>query len=464
MQQLLESIVRASAGWVEVRYHARMSRGFAVRNGRLEEASSVRLVGVGIRVFVDGVFGFASTTDLSSDGLRSAVRAAQGAARSAASLKADRQARLADVRGLRGTFPVLTQDPLEAHPLEEKLGLVLRTEEAIRKASPHIVSSSAAYGELLDEKVIVTSDGTSVRIFDSKPSLRVLAIAQEGANQAMGSETVGVTGGWKDLLARRSPEDLVTHAVRSAIDQLSAPHASGQAAVVVLDPELVGVLCHEAIGHTVEADIVLGGAITSDKIGRRVASELVTLCDSGDSTYAACAVGTLAVDDEGVPTERTVIIEQGTLRSFLHNRETAAHFDVHPTGNARAYVYSDPPIIRMRNTYLEPGSTPVEAMIEGVGDGYYLRGFAMGGQADSNAEFMFGVRDARRIENGRLGGLVRGATIAGNAFEVLRSIDAVGDDFAWENGAGYCGKGQAAKVDAGGPHVRCRLTIGGRQV
>ncbi|MDD5647213.1 MAG: TldD/PmbA family protein, partial [Candidatus Bipolaricaulis sp.] len=237
----------------------------------------------------------------------------------------------------------------------------------------------------------------------------------------------------------------------------------GGASVVVLDPELVGLLCHEAIGHTVEADIVLGGAVTAGKIGQEVASERVTMCDSGLSPYDAHAVGTLPVDDEGVVAGRTVIIERGILRSYLHNRETAARYGVAPTGNARAFVYSDNPIIRMRNTYIEPGEDDVAAVFAGVRRGFYLKGFGMSGEADSSAEFMFGVREARRITDGRIGELVRGVTISGNAFDVLRSVDAVGNDFAWEKGAGSCGKGQPAKVDAGGPHIRCTVTIGGRQ-
>jgi TldD protein len=358
---------------------------------------------------------------------------------------------------------VATNDPLDAHTLEEKIDLVLRIDEQIRRASPKIASTSVTYEETLEERIVATTDGTLARVLDMKPSLRVLAVAATGGERSMGLETVGVTGGWAELLARRSPDELVAEAVRIAVDQLSAPHAPGGPATVVLDPALVGILCHEAIGHTVEADIVLGGAITAGKLGTRVASELVTLCDSGCPPYAPHPVGLLPVDDEGVRAGRTVLVERGILRSFLHNRETSAFFGVPPTGNARAFLYSDEPIIRMTNTYIEPGDTPVEALLAGVEDGYYLRGFAMSGQADSNAEFMFGVREARRIERGRVGGILRGVTISGNAFQVLESIDGLGNDFAWENGAGSCGKGQPAKVDAGGPHVRCRIILGGRQ-
>jgi len=300
-------------------------------------------------------------------------------------------------------------------------------------------------------------------VHDAKPAFRVLAIAERAGDQTMALETVGVTGGFADLFVRSRPEELVDRAARLAVDQLSAPKPSGGSARVVLDPELVGLLSHEAIGHTVEADFVLGGAITADKIGQPVASEIVTMCDSGISEHRPHAVGVVPVDDEGVPAQRTVLIECGVLRSYLHNRETAAHFDVAPTGNARAYTYSDEPIIRMTNTYVEPGATPIDEVIGGVEDGYYLRGLGQSGQADSNAEFMFGVREAHRIRAGKVAELVRGVTISGNAFDVLRSIDAVGDDFRWEQGAGFCGKGQPAKTDGGGPHIRCTVTIGGQQ-
>ncbi len=463
MERLLEGAVRQSPSWVEARFQERRSLVLGVRNGHVEQCSSVRTSGVGIRALVGGAFGFASTTDLCEGGLRDAISAASELADATSRGRRGRAVRLAPAPATRGTFLVSTGDPVDAHPLAEKIELVLRVDEAVHRASPKITSSSVTYEETLEERIVATTDGTLARVLDMKPSLRVLAVASSGDEQSMGLETVGVTGGWAELFARRSSDELVADAVRIAIDQLTAPHAPGGLATVVLDPELVGVLCHEAVGHTVEADIVLGGAITASRLETRVASELVTMCDSGRAPYAPHPVGLLPVDDEGVLAGRTVLIESGVLRSFLHNRETAALFGVPPTGNARAFQFSDEPIIRMTNTYIEPGDTSVEALVAGVDDGYYLRGFAMSGQADSNAEFMFGVREARRIHRGKLGCTVRGVTISGNAFRVLESIDGVGNDFAWENSAGVCGKGQPAKVDCGGPHVRCRITLGGRQ-
>jgi TldD protein len=463
MRTLLESVAKAATDWVELRYHARRSKRLVVRNGQVEESSSVDLIGVGVRAFVDGALGFASTTDLSREGIGKAAEAARSVAKAAAGAKKAKIERLAPARLAAGVYPLQTEDPLGDHPLEEKLALVLKTDELVRAASESIVSSEVSYAEMVDEKVIVTSDGASAEIYDAKPALRVLAIAERAGDKTRGLETLGVTGGWSELSAIRTPESLVEEAVRVAVDQLGAPHATGGVAQVVLDPELVGVLSHEAIGHTVEADFVLGGAITADKIGERIASELVTMCDSGASEIRPHAVGVTPIDDEGVPSERTVIIENGILRSYLHNRETAARYDVPPTGNARAYTYADEPLIRMTNTYVEPGESEVGELIAGIHDGYYLKGFGPSGQADSNAEFMFGVRRARRVRNGKLGELLRGVTISGNAFDVLHSIDAVANDFQWEYAAGYCGKGQAAKVDDGGPHVRCTLTIGGEQ-
>ena len=463
MQELLTRIATQASGWIELRFQERKTKQVAVRNGTLEESSSKRIQGIGVRALVDGVFGFASTTDLTEKGILRAVAEAQGAALTSASAKKHRIKGLADASMGVGRFPVATTDPLDSHPLEEKLALVMRIDERIRKGSSLIVSSATSYAEIQDEKIIVTSDGANAHIFISIPEFRVMAVAQQDGEQCFGSEANGVNGGWSDLMGLMPPEELADYAVRIAVEQLTAPHPPGGLATVVLDPGLVGVLSHEAIGHTVEADIVLGGAITADKMNQQVASEFVTMVDSGASEHLPHATGTLPVDDEGVATRKTTLIENGILRSYLHNRETAAHFGVEPTGNARAFEYSDAPIIRMRNTYVEPGETSVEDMIASVDNGYYMCGLGFGGQADSNAEFMFGVREAREIKNGKIGKLVRGATISGNAFDVLHSVDAVGNDFKWDLGAGTCGKSQAAKVDAGGPHLRCKGTIGGRQ-
>jgi len=201
---------------------------------------------------------------------------------------------------------------------------------------------------------------------------------------------------------------------------------------------------------------VYGGSYLSNKIGRKVASEMITLVDDG---RLPSGFGTMKYDDEGVPTEKTIIIERGIVRGFMHSRETARQFNVSPTGNARAWSFEYDPIIRMRNTYIEPGDWTLEELIEDVKDGYFLRGDG-GGQADFNGEFMFTVQEAVKIENGELKESYRGAAISGNAFEVLNKVKGVGRDFYML--IGMCGKEQPNYVGLGGPSLRTELLIGGQ--
>ena len=159
---------------------------------------------------------------------------------------------------------------------------------------------------------------------------------------------------------------------------------------------------------------------------------------------------------------RVDIIKDGKLVNYLHNRETAAHFGVEPGGNARAWEYTDEPLIRMRNTFIQPGQDDLNEMIAGIKDGFFIDG-PEGGQADATAEFMFGASKVRKIRNGKLAEHVQKITVSGQAFDVLKTVDAVSKDFQWDLGAGHCGKGQPAKVDAGGPYIRCEVLIGGAQ-
>lgn len=461
MFDLLESALGGD-GFLELRFHDRRGRSVAVEDGRVESARATRHAGVGVRALVDGAWGFASTSELSKDALVRAVASARAAARAAAKTRRDKVPNLVVPRFPSGQFFSDARDPLENHSFEEKIELVLKTEAQVRAQSQRIHSGSVRYSELIDEKFVLTSDGARVHIRDAKPEFRVSAVAAMEAELQRHMEAEGHTGGFGDLFARRSAEEMAEKAAKTAVDLLRAGYIEGGRKKVILAPDVVGLLIHEAIGHTVEADFVLAGSAAAGKMGKKVASELVTLCDSGHSEHEAGAGGVVLVDDEGVLAGRTVIIEEGVLKSYLHNRETAAKFNVEPTGNARAFEYDNEPLIRMRNTYIEPGQTPLEQMIGETDDGLLLVG-AKNGQADANAEFMFAVGEVYPIKNGKLGPLHRGTTITGDAFEVLASVDAVGDQFSWELGSGYCGKGQPAKVDAGGPHVRCTVSLAGKE-
>src|SRR5262249_51397562 len=283
----------------------------------------------------------------------------------------------------RGRFESDGVEELLSQPVERTIEMVLRLEAQARGSSPSIQSASCVYSEVFEEKGIVTSDGAKAWTRLVRPEFRGSAVGGKDGQIQRGIETVGATGGWDCLFRRASPEAMADKAAARAVDLLSAGYPEGGRVRVLLSPALVGILTHEAVGHTVEADFVQAGSVAAGKLGQRVASERVTLSDSGASGLAAGAGGTLAVDDEGVLAQKTTIIRQGVLASYLHDRESAARFRVAPTGNARAWEYEHAPLIRMRNTYIEPGDASLDEMIASIDDGYLLEG-ATNGQADSN--------------------------------------------------------------------------------
>src|SRR5690606_5047670 len=217
-------------------------------------------------------------------------------------------------------------------------------------------------------------------------------------------------------------------------------YAAAGVKTCVLAPELTGILAHEAIGHTCEADLVLGGSVVGPKLGQLVASPLVSLVDFAHTALGETCPVPIFVDDEGTKATDAVLIDHGILKGFLHNKESARHFQVPPTGNARAYRFSDEPLIRMRNTAILPGKASLEEIIASLDDGYYLIR-PSNGQADATSEFMFGVTLGYEVKNGKLGRAIKDTTISGLAFQVLQTVSAVSQEFKWLNG-GMCGKKQ----------------------
>lgn len=458
----LERVVKRSQGFVELRYHKRTSHAFWVQKGRVDAADAAVVEGLGVRVLVDGQWGFVATTDMTDGGIEKAVAHAQSQAKTLAKAAGARKRSLPEARLAKGVFERPGYHELMTMPAADKLSTVVESERQLAAASNRIHSAACGYTEYLEEKAVFTSDGAAAVSRLAQPEFRLRSIAENKGEQSNFMIGAGVSGGWRELFAHAALEDVVQQTARFSIDLLAAPYPEAGQKTVILAPSLVGLLCHEAVGHTVEADYVASGSVAKGKLGQKVASDLVSLVDTGLSFQGETAVGMLPFDDEGVLTEETKIIDAGTLTSYLHNRESAAEFGVPATGNGRAFMYYDEPLIRMRNTCMLPGKQTLEEMIAGVEDGYLLAGSG-GGQADANGEFMFGTQYAWRIENGKKTQLLQGATVSGLAFDVLKSVDAVSKEFAWDMGWGHCGKGQSAKVDGGGPYVRCRLHIGGQE-
>lgn len=462
MKDILQNLAQAQQGFVELRWHKRSSNSFMAQKGRVDVASSSLTEGVGVRALIEGAWGFAATADVSKQAIQRAIEQAQRNARVLARAKGKHKIDLARGRLARMDFKGEGYDELRSMSIADKLGQVVSYEKQLAAASTRVHTARCRYNEIIEEKAIVTSDGAACSMRVAQPEVSFSAIAEKDGERASGSRGAGVSGGWRCLFQHPSLANVVDETARIAVDLLDAKYPEGGQKTVILAPAVVGLLCHEAIGHTVEADFVKSGSIAQGKIGQRVASDLVTMADSGCETIAGYAVGNLPFDDEGIETENTIIIKNGILTSYLHNRESAAEFGVAPTGNARAWLFNDEPLIRMRNTYLVPGVSALADMISGLEDGYLVEG-AGSGQADANGEFMFGTSYVWRIKNGKKVELLREATLSGIAFDVLKTVDAVSKEFLWDLGTGYCGKGQAAKVDAGGPYVRCKITVGGRQ-
>ncbi len=218
-------------------------------------------------------------------------------------------------------------------------------------------------------------------------------------------------------------------------------------------------LAHEAMGHPCEADLVLGGSVAGNLVGKPVASELISMVDFAHSYNGEELMIPVYADDEGTEASDVVLIENGILKHFMSSRETAARLGIAATGNARAYTFNDEPLVRMRNTAILPGTSSLEDMIADVEDGFYLMKTG-NGQADSTTEFMFGIELAYEIKNGKLGNAITNTTLSGTAITMLKTVDAVSSDMYWECN-GYCGKKQPMVVSLGGPAIRATAHLGG---
>ncbi len=454
LHKMVEEACSMGASYADIRLQELEASGISVKNGSMEEASVSRRRGVGVRVLLEGAWGFSSTEVVREEEVRRAVANALKMAKTSLGARR-RKAGLAEVPIRRVSLSSkVAENPVHVDP-GEKAGLVLELEKLMRSRSPAVKDTHAFYGDVLDRRVFVSSEGGEVVVEKTRVRFAAYVVASENGALSPAYEAVGGVKGF-ELMRGEEPYKAAESAAERAVRLLKARTPKGGLAVAVLDNKLLALIVHEAFGHCAEADLVLSGDVLTGKLGQRVASELVTIVDDPGPEHA---YGWTPYDDEGVEGRKVVIVEEGILKGYMHSRETAAEMGAEPTGNARAQDYSFAPIVRMRNTYMEPGDWKPEEIIAETREGYYLKG-ALGGQADTNGEFMFAVQEAWRIERGELTEAYRGVAVSGSALEVLSSVDAVGRDFKI-GFPGTCGKGQAAPVDGGGPHIRCRIMVGG---
>ncbi len=312
------------------------------------------------------------------------------------------------------------------------------------------------------EKIICTSDGYDGHV--ALPRTYIYLFLNSESTSGVPLELFDPVGGYGNFDDVFKNPSQVYPAVDALYEKLmqkrEGVYAEAGYKTVVLGGILSGMLAHEAVGHTVEADLVLGGSVAGQMLHKQVASELVTMVDFAHTALGEEAPLPVYLDDEGVPAEDAVLIQDGMLQGYMNNRESAEHFGMKPQGNARAFEFSDEPLIRMRNTAVLPGKDKLEDIIASVEDGYYLTN-TNNGQADMTGEFMFGVSMGYEIKNGKLGRAILDTTISGVAFDMLKTVDMVSDNMVWSS-SGFCGKKQPMPVGMGGPALRCKVMIGGR--
>ena len=445
-------------GYTELRLQRNSNLSVVLLNGDVTSNTRSTSSGVSTRVFKEGVWGFASRPELNDatvlsvieDATANADFLASRAGHGALSLPTD-----------RAEYNVDFSTAKTRRTRQQIIDFLREVDEYITGNCPNLKSRSVQLADLDMEKNLFNSVGSSAYSNITRSLVIVsMTMENEAGRPVSLRKAYGGRGQFEDVFdspaeLHESVQSLYGHLCNKvkAVTPVAGVHD------VVMDSELAGILAHEAIGHTTEADLVREGSVAGDNIGKQVASPLVSMVDFAHSHNGETLPVPVFVDDEGVAGRDVWLIKDGVLQDFMHNKDSAHHFDVALTGNARAYQFSDEPLIRMRNTAIMPGPHKLDDMIGSIEDGYYLM-WPSNGQADSTSEFMFGVSLGYEIKNGQLGRAITDTTIAGVAFDMLKSVSMVSDEMTW-GCAGMCGKKQIIPVGMGGPALKCRIHVGG---
>jgi TldD protein len=456
LERYLAEALSDGGDYADLYFEHTTSTSLQVDESLVKSALEGISVGCGVRVLAGEQTGYAYTDDLAPEKILKAARTAARIASGPASVS---------TVGLTGVQTASDLYPGGAaatdRTLSDRLDLVRRADVAARAYDPRIAQVRVNYADQSRHVLLAGSDGRIVTDFQPLVRLSVSIIAQEGDKLRSGTYGGGGRVGLEFFAGVHSPENFAQEASRQAIVQLDAREAPAGEMQVVLGPGWPGILLHEAVGHGLEADFNRKGiSAFSGRIGKKVASDLCTVVDDGTIPSRR---GSLNVDDEGEPTHKNVLIENGTLVGYLQDKISADQLKTTRTGNGRRESYEHIPMPRMTNTYMLAGQDDPEEIVRSVDRGLFALHFG-GGQVDiTSGKFVFSASEAYLIENGKITAPVRGATLIGDGPTVLTNVIAVGNDLALDPGIGTCGKdGQSVPVGVGIPTIKIsRLTVGG---
>lgn len=455
LQKILDQVLRHDIDNADLYFQASRYESWVLEDGIVKDGSYNIEQGVGVRAISGDKTGFAYSDEI----LLPALNQAATTARAIAKLGQQKQVQAWSAK--TGQVLYKTDNPLDSLSEQEKINLLECVDKEARRLDSRIkqvVVSLAAEHEVI---LVAASDGTFAA--DVRPLVRmsVSVVAEQDGKREQGSSGGGGRFGYQYFIDNDQSLKYAQEAVRTALVNLDAVDAPAGTMPVVLGPGWPGVLLHEAIGHGLEGDFNRkGSSAFTGRIGERVASEQCTVVDNGTIDKRR---GSLNIDDEGVPTQNNVLIENGILKSYLQDKLNARLMGVPPTGNGRRESYAHLPLPRMTNTYMLAGKYDPAEIIKSVDKGLYAANFG-GGQVDiTSGKFVFSASEAYLIENGKITRPVKGATLIGNGPDVLTRVSMVGNDLKLDDGVGTCGKeGQSVPVGVGQPTLKIdELTVGG---
>jgi len=456
IESLLAAALLQGGDYADLYFEHTVNGSLTLEEQIVKAANRTVEQGVGVRVISGERSGFAYCDEISVAAIRKAALTAAHIAESGAQVG---PVNVTAGKPKYDLYPV--EQPTSAEPLERKIELLQRADKTARAHDPRIREVQASFLDKYKIVLIATSEGLLIGDIQPLTRLNVMCIADDDGNLQQGYAGGGGRNALEFFNTQLTPEGVAAEAARQAIVQLDAVEAPAGSTEVVLGPGWPGILLHEAVGHGLEADFNRKGTSAfSGLIGQKVASELCTVVDEGSIPGRR---GSLNVDDEGNPTSRTVLIENGILRGYLQDKLSSRLTGATLTGNGRRESYQCLPMPRMTNTYMLAGQDAPEDIIKSVKRGLYAVQFG-GGQVDiTNGKFVFSASEAYLIEDGKITAPVKGATLIGNGPVALTKVTAVGHDLQLDTGMGTCGKdGQSVPVGVGMPTIKIsEMTVGG---